>query len=90
MWRSDAKNGKISVSIVTDLVCFVPLPLGQRHFNLRCTLNDVAVGQNETVGSEYEARTRTATTALLLHLDLDDRRTYSFRRRNDSFRIGIK
>jgi len=58
--------------------------------DLRRAMNYVAVGQHETVRSEYKAGAGAAPTVLLLHLNVNDRGTDTRDCTNNSARVGVK
>src|SRR5262245_52392395 len=92
------QNGKIGIRIVTDQCRMTALTVGERDDDLRCAMHDVAVGEDESVRCEQEARAaaRAFTSAslrsltMLTHLDMCHRGTCSLRRLDNGVRIGIK
>ena len=53
-------------------------------------MNDMAVGQDETIRRKHKTGTGSAPTPVVVHFDLDHGRTDPLGRRNYSLRIGIE
>jgi hypothetical protein len=62
----DADHGKVAGRIVADGGCRHAAAVGQRDFDAAGVMDDVAVGENQAVGSEYEPGASTAAFAWLV------------------------
>src|SRR5205823_14750877 len=83
-------DGEIRVGIIADFVRLEALPVGQSDFDVLCSVNNMAVGENETVWSENKSRTGPTPPFLMTHFNVDDRGTNLLCNSNNSFRISIK
>src|SRR5690349_23292647 len=73
--RVDADDGQICVGIVAHEVGPGSPAIGERDVDTRGAMDDVAVGQNEPVGSEEEARPAAAcfpASETAVCFDIDD------------------
>ena len=86
----DTHHRQIRVRIVADSIRLVSLAIRQNDLYRARGMNNMTVGQNKTVWSKNEPRTRTTAPPLLLDFNLDDGRTYTLRSGYDSFGIGIE
>ena len=73
-------HSKVAGGIVADGGCRHAAAVGQRDFDAASVMDDVAVGENQAIGSEYEPRASTAAFARLagasaagglMHFDVD-------------------
>ena len=69
----DADHGQVGIGIVAYQIGAGSPAVGERDVDMRCAMDDVAVGQNETVGREDEARSaapRFPTANTVAHFDI--------------------
>ncbi len=55
MWCGNPKNRKIGFGIIADAICTVLLAVRERDTDFHRVMDDVAVGKNEAIRSEYES-----------------------------------
>src|SRR6185436_10206540 len=87
---ADAKNGKIRRRVFADAVGNKSLTIGKSHPYIRSSMNDVAVGEDESVRREHETGSRSAVLIAAPNVDVNHRRTGALRRLNDGLRVGVE
>ena len=88
-----ADNGDVRVAILADGATFEVPSVGQVHVDLRGVLDHMTVREDEAVGREDQAGSRShplAAAPLRRHVQFDDRRTDEIDGADHRSRVGIE
>ena len=89
----DAHHGEVGIGVVADKDGGVSASVGEDRLHPRCAVNDVAVGEDESVGGENEPRAAAvvlSTAAVDADLDVHDGRAGFIHAFHNSLRVSIQ